>query len=53
MVPPDRVGQLWTRGISAARSATWLDLGAFHLVSLRESDWKVKEKSSVLVRQGG
>jgi hypothetical protein len=32
MLPPDRVGQSWTREIAASRLTAWLDLGDLHLV---------------------
>ena len=32
MVPPDRVGQLWTREIAASRITARLDLGDLRLV---------------------
>jgi len=32
MVPPDRVGQLWTPEIAASRITARLDLGDLHLV---------------------
>ena len=38
MVPPDRVGQLWTPEIAASRITARLDLGDLHLVTISTED---------------